>query len=186
MRHDVHEARRLRAGLLALAGIGEHHRKLAALHLAHEIGPDLGFHDDPERGPRLTHELLNRIRRVIGEIALVNALGRHAHELLPGFASGGRHMRRNHVALGPGGKHGLKKRLRRIGFPDAYRMNPDAGPLGSQRIGPPGKAFVPVVAVGRLPARTPHEIETCKRKRHGSDGAVKPGGDFHNSLVLYF
>ena len=177
--HHVEELLGLSAGLLAFARIGKHHRHAAPLGLAHEVRPHLGLHDDADRGLGLAEELLDGIRRVVGQIALMDAVGRKRHKLGAGLATRRRHVREQHVALRPALENRLEQRLSGIRLAHAHGVDPDARTPRLERKARPGEALVPELAVSGLAAGAPHQIKTGERERNDAHRPVHGRSDSH-------
>ena len=141
----------LGARFFAFSRIGKNHGNVPPLRLAHNIGPNLGFHNDAHCRTRLPKKFFDCVRGIVGEITLMNSPRRKLHEFFACFSSCRRHMRQKNIAVRPILKHRSQKRPRGIGFAHRHGMNPYAWSIrASKRIGAPGEALIPKLSIGRL------------------------------------
>ena len=175
--HQRGQAPALGRAARAEPGVGHHHRHAGTLGLAHQVGPQLGFHQHPDRRPKVMQEAPRCARCVVGQPDLAIT---GQHQPAPGSTPGGRAVGQQQAQFGVGGAQRFDQRHRGTGFAQRHRMQPQGT---GQRAGAGVKtqALEQAQPIARLGAATPPQPQQVQRRdqpQHagiGQPGQTLPG-----------
>ena len=167
------------AGVTARRTFGEpsvdqRHRRAGPARGAHEVRPQLGFHqhEDARRHPR--HETRHRPREVIRRIAVLHDV---AQQLPHGVAAGRRHCRHQEGLIGQPPFEGANQRHRAVDLTGRHRVNPNDAAADAGRH--PPKALTAPLDVRRFAPRLDEEPQPDERRGRREEhvvGEARPHG----------
>ena len=142
---------------------------------AHEVRPQLGLHDDAERGPEVCDEPAHRPGEVVRQ---ERERGEVAVEARRRFATGRRHVGDEQRVIGISSTQRPYERLRGPRLAEGDRVDPDERTAGRRAIS--AEALGDVLPVSRLLAPAPPQPQRQQRQREVQDDAVQ-GAQHHAS-----
>ena len=79
----------------------------------HQIGPQLGFHQDADAGVEMSQKTRDRPGEVVGQVSALHPGGEVAIQLCGGSAAGRGHVGEEHPVVGIGVEQGVDERTGR-------------------------------------------------------------------------
>ena len=116
--------------LLRQPRVRQQERHAAGAAFAHQVGPELGFHQDAERRAEVRDEPADRPREVVGQERERRELAVEARRRL---APGRGHVGHEERVIGIARAQARDERLRRARLAERDRVDPDHRPVGGAR-----------------------------------------------------
>ena len=125
-----------------------------------QVGPDLGFHDEPLRRAEMIEKARHGKRRIVGQITAQDLV---AEQRLTRRSPRRRHVGEENLVFGITCLQGADQRCRRAGLADGDGVQPDDRPRWPGGI--TAEALADELAVARLLARAPAQAQPGERQQ---------------------
>ncbi len=166
----VLEAARQR--LLREPRVDDRHRHAALARGMHQVGPDLGLHDQAEERPLHVEETADAERQVVRQIALPQSRTEIPEQFPAGGAPGRRGMGEEDRCLGIPGCQPAQQRRRGRGLADRHRMDPDRAAALSLRPAE-AEALAPMQPVFGLADAAIEQVDQREREQDDPAGRIE-------------